>query len=62
MRHFLPYISGQHLAYSERCWIERATFCPKDRTSSGTFRDYDPGYVHIDMKHLPKLQTADGER
>lgn len=28
----------------------------------GTFRDYDPGYVHIDVKHLPKLQTADGER
>jgi hypothetical protein len=26
------------------------------------FRDYDPGYVHIDVKHLPKLQTSDGER
>ncbi|WP_193563073.1 DDE-type integrase/transposase/recombinase, partial [Acetobacter tropicalis] len=28
----------------------------------GKFRDYDPGYVHIDVKHLPKLQTADGDR
>jgi len=28
----------------------------------GTFRDYDPGYVHIDVNHLPKLQTADRER
>jgi transposase InsO family protein len=27
----------------------------------GIFRDYDLGYVHIDVKHLPKLQTADGE-
>jgi transposase InsO family protein len=28
----------------------------------GTFRDYDLGFVHIDIKHLPKLRTADGER
>src|SRR3546814_6215685 len=23
--------------------------------------DYDLGFVHIDVKHLPKLRTADGE-
>jgi hypothetical protein len=28
----------------------------------GSFRDYDLGFVHIDIKHLPKLRTADGER
>jgi transposase InsO family protein len=28
----------------------------------GTFKDYDLGFIHIDIKHLPKLQTADGER
>jgi len=28
----------------------------------GTFRDYDLGFIHIDIKHLPKLRTADGER
>src|SRR5690349_16979132 len=28
----------------------------------GTFKDYDLGFVHIDIKHLPKLQTTDGER
>src|SRR4051794_5978162 len=28
----------------------------------GTFKDYDLGFVHIDIKHLPKLQTIDGER
>ena len=28
----------------------------------GTFRDYDLGFVHIDIKHLPKLQTSDSER
>ena len=28
----------------------------------GTFRDYDLGFVHIDIKHLPKLRTTDGEQ
>src|SRR5215207_5508377 len=28
----------------------------------GTFKDYDLGFIHIDIKHLPKLQTASGER
>ncbi|WP_408906558.1 hypothetical protein [Roseomonas sp. E05] len=28
----------------------------------GTFRDYDLGFIHIDIKHLPKLQTANGKR
>src|SRR3954454_21828128 len=28
----------------------------------GTFKDYDLGFIPIDIKHLPKLQTADGER
>src|SRR5436305_14979429 len=28
----------------------------------GTFKAYDLGFVHIDIKHLPKLQTSDGER
>lgn len=27
----------------------------------GRFREYDLGYIHIDVKHLPKLRTADGE-
>src|ERR671916_852036 len=28
----------------------------------GTFRDHDLGFVHIGIKHLPKLQTGNGER
>ena len=28
----------------------------------GTFKAYDLGFVHIDIKHLPKLQTSDGDR
>src|SRR6185503_18302208 len=25
------------------------------------FKDYDLGFVHVDVKHLPKLRTQDGE-
>ena len=32
------------------------------KRESGTFKDYDLGFVHIDIKHLPKLRTANGER
>ena len=28
----------------------------------GTFKEYDLGFIHIDIKHLPKLKTRDGER
>src|ERR1700710_2393639 len=28
----------------------------------GSFKDYDLGFIHIDIKHLPKPQTANGER
>ncbi len=28
----------------------------------GAFKEYDLGFIHIDIKHLPKLKTSDGER
>lgn len=31
------------------------------RKGQGRFKDYDLSFVHIDVKHLPKLRTADGE-
>jgi len=34
--------------------------CPAK--GKGIFRDYDLSFVHIDVKHLPKLQTGDGDR
>ncbi len=34
----------------------------RPKRGQGSFRDYDLGFVHIDIKHLPKLQTANGER
>jgi transposase InsO family protein len=29
--------------------------------AAGTFQEYELGFVHLDVKHLPKLRTASGE-
>ena len=29
------------------------------RKPHGTFRDYEVGFIHVDVKHLPKLQDRD---
>src|SRR3954470_10085132 len=36
---------------------------PADRArrSHSRFKDYDLGFVHVDVKHLPKLRTQDGQ-
>jgi transposase InsO family protein len=34
----------------------------RPKKGQGSFKEHDLGFVHIDVKHLPKLQTADGER
>ena len=32
----------------------------RPKRGQGRFKDYDLGFVHIDIKHLPKLQTGNG--
>jgi len=31
------------------------------RRPAGSFKEYELGFVHVDVKHLPKLRTTDGE-
>ena len=33
----------------------------RSRKPDGTFKDYDLGFVHVDVRHLPKLRTSNGE-
>ena len=63
--HFLPHLNR------DRIWrilkAEGLNRCAKpvaERPAKGrgNFKEYDLGFIHIDIKHLPKLQTADGER
>jgi transposase InsO family protein len=64
VRHFLPHLNRDSVwRILKDAGLNRRP--PKERAQPargrGKFRDYDLGYVHIDIKHLPKLRTADGE-
>ena len=44
--------------------LNRRSKPPSDQPAKGqgSFQDYGLGFIHIDIKHLPKLQTANGEK
>ncbi|GAN67752.1 hypothetical protein AA0473_0521 [Acetobacter orleanensis NRIC 0473] len=50
-------------AHPENTGLNRLTSDLKTGSvgGQGAFRDYNTGYVYIDVKHPPKLQTTDGE-
>ncbi len=63
--HFLPHLNRDsiwRILKAEGLNRRTKPFSERSTKGQGTFRDYDLGFVHIDIKHLPKLQTADGER
>ena len=63
--HFLPHLNRDSVGRILRAeGLNRRRPPTSDRPArgKGTFRDDDLGFVHIDIKHLPKLQTASGER
>src|SRR6201997_2928021 len=63
--HFLPHLNRDsiwRILKAEGLSRRPPPASPQLAKGQGTFRDYDLGFVHIDIKHLPKLQTADGER
>ena len=63
--HFLPHLNRDSVWRILRAeGLSRRPPPPSSRPKrgEGRFRDYDLGFVHTDIKHLPKLQTADGGR
>jgi transposase len=63
--HFLPHLDRDSVWRILRAeGLSRRPPPPSGRPKrgQGRFKDYDLGFVHIDIKHLPKLQTANGER
>ena len=63
--HFLPHLNRDsiwRILRAEGLSRRPPPSSDKPRRGQGTFKDYDLGFVHIDIKHLPKLRTADGER
>jgi transposase InsO family protein len=63
--HFLPHLNRDsiwRILRSEGLSRRRPPVSTETVRGKGIFRDYDLGFIHIDIKHLPKLQTANGER
>lgn len=64
LRHFLPHLNRDNIyrvLRAEGLNRRPAKLSTLPVKGQGRFREYDLGYVHIDVKHLPKLRTADGE-
>jgi transposase InsO family protein len=64
LRHFLPHLNRDSIYRVLKTeGLNRRPPKPtvQPRKGQGRFRDYDLGFVHIDVKHLPRLRTADGD-
>jgi transposase InsO family protein len=65
VRHFLPHLDRDNVhrilkaAGLSRRPAPAAPAAPE--RAAGKFREYELGFVHLDVKHLPRLRTADGE-
>jgi transposase InsO family protein len=63
--HFLPHLNRHsvwRILRAEGLSRRRPPTSDRPKRGEGEFRDYDLGFIHIDIKHLPKLQTTNGER
>lgn len=63
VRHFLPHLardSMRRILRSEGLSRRPPPLPAPPVRGQAVFGDYDLGFIHIDIKHLPKLQTADG--
>src|SRR5689334_23274676 len=60
--HFLPHLNRDAVYRILKAeGLGRLPLASRARKQNGTFKDYDLGFVHVDVKHLPKLRTANGE-
>jgi transposase len=60
--HFLPHLNRDAVYRILKAeGLGRLPAEQRNKRRSGTFKDYDLGFVHMDIKHLPKLQTTNGE-
>src|ERR687893_2058340 len=58
--HFLPHLNRDsvwRILRAEGITRRPPPSSDRPRRGEGRFRDYDLGSIHIDIKHLPKLQT-----
>ena len=60
--HFLPHLNRDAVYRILRAeGLNRRPAPAKPEAPASKFKEYELGLVHVDVKHLPKLRTADGE-
>ena len=60
--HFLPHLNRDAVYRILRAeGLSRRPAPAAPERAAGEFKEYELGFVHLDVKHLPKLRTADGE-
>src|ERR671933_2648413 len=62
VRHFLPHLDRDNVyRILKAAGLSRRPAPAAPERAAGKFKEYEVGFVHVDVKHLPKLRTADGE-
>ena len=60
--HFLPHLDRDNVHRILRAeGLSRRPAPAAPERAAAKFREYELGFVHLDVKHLPKLRTAGGE-
>jgi transposase InsO family protein len=60
--HFLPHLNRDAVYRILRAeGLGRLPRAATPEKPAGKFKEYELGFVHVDVKHLPKLRTTDGE-
>jgi transposase InsO family protein len=60
--HFLPHLNRDAVYRILKAeGLGRLPPASRSRRSHSSFKEYDLGFVHVDVKHLPKLRTSNGE-
>jgi transposase InsO family protein len=62
VRHFLPHLDRDNVyRILKAAGLSRRPAPAAPERAAAKFKEYELGFVHLDVKHLPKLRTADGE-
>jgi transposase InsO family protein len=60
--HFLPHLDRDNVyRILKAAGLNRRPAPAAPERAAGKFQEHELGFVHLDVKHLPKLRTADGE-
>jgi transposase InsO family protein len=60
--HFLPHLDRDNVyRILKAAGLSRRPAAATPERAAAKFQEHELGFVHLDVKHLPKLRTADGE-